>query len=152
MPCSSVARQRRYEQFLIDRKFFPAIAIAEVALLRALRAGRLGKEGQAGDDELARLKELYQDTIRKAAPTARELTSVGKQITVTGRSLEKLWPNRATTKATVARLAELRRSIAGQGRDELRTNTAVSSNGNGTPPAVASNGQRRRPVGEGISS
>jgi CHAT domain-containing protein/pimeloyl-ACP methyl ester carboxylesterase len=140
------------EQFLIDRKFFPAIAIAEVALLRALRNGRLGKEGQAGDDELARLKDLYQETIRKAAPTARELTSVGKQITVTGRSLEKLSPNRATTKATVARLAELRRSIAGKARDERGTNTAVSSNGSGTRPAVASNGQPRRPVGEGISS
>lgn len=157
--CEVTARER----FLIDRKFFTAIAKADTALVRALRAGSLGRDDQTGADEVAHLKTLYQEVIRKAAPTASELTSVGRQISITARSLEKLTSTRGTTKTTVARLAELRRSIAGEDSDGEGFSAPGVSNGDGPHHAGSSNGQRsstngaapkrrRRPSGAGMSS
>ena len=84
--CEATARER----FSIDRSFFTAIGIADAALVRALRSGRLGQDGQAGDDEVVRLQTSLPGSRQWLAPTACELDSVGKQIDITGRLLEKI--------------------------------------------------------------
>jgi pimeloyl-ACP methyl ester carboxylesterase/tetratricopeptide (TPR) repeat protein len=143
------------EQFSIDRKFFTAIGIADAALVRALRSGRLGQDGQAGDDEIAQLQSSFEEVIQLAGPTTSELDSVGKQIDITGRLLTKILPNRASTRTTVARLAELRARIAGDERPGQGTGAASSPGGDRVRPAKPTAAQRkppkRKPGGEGIS-
>ena len=104
------------EGFRKDRKFWTAIATADAGLVRALRTGRLGLVGQDGDDELGRLASVYQDVIREAAPTARELYGVGRHIEIIAVLLGRLSPRRPATKKTIARLTELRIKITGDVR------------------------------------
>ena len=49
----------------------------------------------------------------KAAPTARELDSVDTQLRIISVLLGKLGPERLATRTSIARLAELRCTIAG---------------------------------------
>ena len=105
------------ERFSIDRSFFTAVARADVALVRALRSGRLGQDGQVGDQEVVTLHELFQEIVNDTAPTAFELDSVCMQIDITRRLFKKIVPNRASTRATIARLAELRSLIGGDHRN-----------------------------------
>ncbi len=104
------------ERFATDRKFFTAVGMADAHLVRALMADRLSPNDDAADKELDRLHEKYQQVIKQAAPTASELDSVVGQLDSIANLLEKLAPeDRATeTKATVARLKELRRRISGE--------------------------------------
>ncbi|MFY9918741.1 MAG: CHAT domain-containing protein [Mycobacterium sp.] len=104
------------ERFATDRKFFTAVGMADAHLVRALMADRLSPNDDAADQELDRLHEKYQQVIKQAAPTASELDSVVGQLDSIANLLEKLAPeDRATeTKATVARLKELRRRISGE--------------------------------------
>jgi hypothetical protein len=149
--CEATAR----EQFSIDRKFFTAMDMANAALVRALRSGRLGQDGQAGDDEVAQLQTSFEEVVELAGPTASELDSVGKQIDITGRLLTKILPNRASTRTTVARLAELRARIADDERPGQGTGAASSPGGDRVRPAKPTAAQRkppkRKPGGEGIS-
>ena len=145
--CRATARER----FSVDRKFYTAIGIADTDLVRALRSGRLGQDGQPGDEELALLQTVYQDVIRDAVPTASDLDSVSTHIDLTRRLLNKLLPDAADTPATIDRLGELRRKIAGEpdtgtielpGRDQAPA--AKPTAAQGKPP-------KRRPGGEGMS-
>ena len=149
--CEATARER----FAIDRKFFTAIDMANAALIRALRSGRLGQDGQAGDNEVARLQTSFEEVVELAAPTASELDSVGKQIDITGRLLQKIAPKRAGTQATIVRLSRLRGKIAGEERAEEGTGATDSPRQDRPPSAKPTAGQRkppkRRPGGEGIS-
>ena len=70
------------ERFSIDRSFFTAVAFANVALVRALRSGRLGQDGQVGDQEVVQLQEHFQEIVNDTAPTASELDSVCMQIDI----------------------------------------------------------------------
>ncbi len=90
--------------------------MADAHLVRALMADRLSQNNDAADKELDRLHEKYQQVIKQAVPTASELDSVVGQIDSIANLLEKLAPeDRVTeTDATVARLRELRRRIAGE--------------------------------------
>jgi hypothetical protein len=142
--CEVTARER----FSTDRKFFPAIALADTALIRALRSGRLGEEGPMADNEFAQIQARFKDVIDLAAPTASELSSVGKQIDVVAKLLQRIGPKNAHTRAAVARLLRLRRSIAG----EERTEVTGSPDGVGVRSVIATNGQRRKPAGDGISA
>ena len=81
------------ERFSIDRSFFTAVARADVALVRALRSGRLGQDGQVGDQEVVTLHELFQEIVNDTAPTASELDSVCMQIDIICRLFEKIEPN-----------------------------------------------------------
>jgi len=125
------------EGFRKDRKFWTAIATADAGLVRALRTGRLGLVGQDGDDELDRLASVYQDVIREAAPTARELYGVGRHIEIIAVLLGRLSPRRPATKKTIARLTELRIKITGDVR-------AAPGSPAGEPP-----GPEQAPPGNG---
>lgn len=107
--CEGAARER----FLTDRSFFAAVVCADAALLRALMTDGLGRNDDAGDSELRRLKADYRDAVVQAAPTVGELDSVVTQIRLIEALLTKLRQNQRATKSTVGRLAELRRSITG---------------------------------------
>jgi hypothetical protein len=89
--CKATAKER----FGTDRKFFTAIAMADAELVRALRSGRLGQVGPAGDAQVVELQTVYQEVIRDAAPNARELHSVGRHIDIIGIVLDKLAPGPA---------------------------------------------------------
>ena len=149
--CAATARER----FSIDRKFFTAIDMANAAMVRAFRSDRLGQDGQAGDDEVVRLQTSFEEVVELAGPTASELDSVGKQIDIIGRLLKKIFPNRASTRATLARLSQLRGRIAGEDRSE-GTGAAGSPGGDRVRPAKPTPVQRkppkRKPGGEGISA
>ncbi len=106
--CEAIAHVR----FSIDRKFFTAVTIADAALVRALRSGRLGQAGEAGDREVARLLPPYQEVVELAMPSPRDLDSVCTHIDITGKLLMKIHPDRASSRTTAAHLAELRRRIA----------------------------------------
>ena len=145
------------EQFSIDRKFFTAVALADAALVRALRSGRLGQDGQAGDQEVVRLQNIFLEVVNDTAPTAGDLDSVCTQIDITGRLLTKILPKRASTRTTVARLAELRAMIAGEDRGAQSTGTSGPPGQDrdqaspAEPTAVQPKPPKRRPGGEGIS-
>jgi tetratricopeptide (TPR) repeat protein len=149
--CAATARER----FSIDRKFFTAIDMANAAMVRAFRSDRLGQDGQAGDDEVVRLQTSFEEVVELAGPTASELDSVGKQIDIIGRLLKKIFPNRASTRATLARLSQLRGRIAGEDGSE-GTGAAGSPGGDRVRPAKPTPVQRkppkRKPGGEGISA
>jgi CHAT domain-containing protein len=104
------------ERYVTDRKFYTAIGMADAHLARALMEDRLSRSNDAADKELNRLHEKYQQVIKQAAPNASELDSVVGQIDSIANLFEKLAPeDQATqTDATVARLRELRRRIAGE--------------------------------------
>ena len=92
--------------------------------------------------------------MKLAGPTAGELDSVGKQIDITGRLLQKIAPRRASTKATVARLSELRGRIAGEERAEEGTGATEPRQdqpNSAKPTAAQRKPPKRRPGGEGIS-
>ncbi len=132
--CEATARDRvRTDR---QRKFWTAIAIADSALVRALRSGRLGQDGQVGDDEGMKLQTVYQDVIRDAVPSARELHSVGRHIDIIAVLLGKLSPRRQTTKATMARLTELRAKLVWDARGEQGTGTKQPSGSAQAPPAA----------------
>jgi tetratricopeptide (TPR) repeat protein len=149
--CEATARER----FSIDRKFSTAIDVANAAMVRALRSDRLGQDGPAGDDEVVRLQTIFEEVIELAGPTASELDSVGKQMDIIGRLLKKIFPNRAGTRATVARLSQLRGRIAAEDGSE-ETGAAGSPGGDRVRPAKPTPVQRkppkRKPGGEGISA
>ena len=149
--CEATARER----FSIDRKFSTAIDMANAAMVGAFRSDRLGQDGQAGDDEVVRLQTSFEEVVELAGPTASELDSVGKQIDIIGRLLKKIFPNRASTRATLARLSQLRGSIAGEDGSE-GTGAAGSPGGDRVRPAKPTPVQRkppkRKPGGEGISA
>ena len=125
------------ERFRTDRKFFTAIAIADAGLVRALRSGRLGQVGQAGDDEVVELQTVYQEVIRDAAPNARELHSVGRHIDIIGMCSTSSRPGARTTKTTVARLTELRAKLVWDDRGTQGAGTA------GDPPKPAKRAARK---------
>ena len=145
--CEATARER----FSIDRDFFTAMDMAYTALVRALRAGRLGQDGQAGDNEIAQIQTRFKEVIDLAAPTASQLDSVGKQIDIICRVLENISPKHASTRTTVARLAELRARIAGDER-------VGQSNGMKDPPTqdqpivAEPTAEEDEPGGGGLSS
>jgi tetratricopeptide (TPR) repeat protein len=149
--CEATARER----FSIDRKFFTAIDIANAAMVHALRSDRLGQDGQAGQDEVLRLQSIFVEVVELAGPTASELDSVGKQIDIIGKLLKKIFPNRASTPATLARLSHLRGRITGDDGSE-GTGAAGSPGGDQVRPAKSTPVQRkppkRSPGGEGISA
>jgi hypothetical protein len=149
--CEATARER----FSIDRKFFTAIDIANAAMVHALRSDRLGQDGQAGQDEVLRLQSIFVEVVELAGPTASELDSVGKQIDIIGKLLKKIFPNRASTPATLARLSHLRGRITGDDGSE-GTGAAGSPGGDRARPAKPTPVQRkppkRKPGGEGISA
>ncbi|MFV8167627.1 tetratricopeptide repeat-containing protein [Mycobacterium sp. 134] len=149
--CEATARER----FSIDRTFYTAVAIADAALVRALRSGRLGRNGQAGQQEVARLLTRFEEVVQLAAPTASNLDSVCTHLDVTSRLLIKIHPNRASSRITVAHLDELRRSIGGDERNGQSPEPPVSTNQtNGSSPKPAAGQPKppsRRPGGVGIS-
>jgi hypothetical protein len=149
--CEATARER----FSIDRKFSTAIDMANAAMVRALRSDRLGQDGQAGEDEVVRLQASFEEVVELAGPTASELDSVGKQIDIIGRLLKKIFPNRASTQTTLARLSQLRGRITGENGSE-GTGAAGTPGGDRARPAKPTPVQRkppkRKPGGEGISS
>jgi hypothetical protein len=110
-----------HERFSIDRSFSTAVAFANVALVRALRSGRLGQDGHVGDQEVVQLQEQFQEIVNDTAPTASELDSVCMQIDIIERLFKKIAPKRASTRATVARLAELRSRIGCDDRNGQST-------------------------------
>jgi hypothetical protein len=124
-------------------------------MVRALRSDRLGQNGQAGDAEVLRLQTSFEEVVKLAGPTASELNSVGTQIDIIGRLLKKIFPNRASTRATLARLSQLRRRIAGED-DSEGTGAAGSPGADRVPPAKPTPVQRkppkRKPGGEGVSA
>lgn len=149
--CEATARER----FSIDRAFFTAVDMAGAAMVRALRSDRLGQDGQTGDDEVVRLQASFEEVVKLAGPTADELDSVGKQIDITGRLLQKIAPKRASTPVTIARLSRLRARIAGEDRaeDGLRgTDPPVQDQpAPAKPTAAQCKPLTPRPGGEGIS-
>ena len=151
--CEATAR----EKFSVDRRFFTAMDMAYTALVRALRSGRLGQDGQAGDNEVAQLQTSFEEVVDLAAPTASELDSIGRQIDIIGRVLGKIWPNRASTRATIARLSRLSERIAGEDRGAQSTGTCGPPGQDqdqaspAEPTAVQRKSPKRRPGGEGIS-
>jgi CHAT domain-containing protein len=107
--CEAYARER----FLIDRTFFTAIGRADAGLVRALVTGGLGGDNTAAAKEFGDLQALFEDVVKQAAPTASELDSVDTHIRITSVMLDKLGPKRRATRTSIARLAELRRTLAG---------------------------------------
>ncbi len=151
--CEATAR----EKFSVDRRFFTAMDMAYTALVRALRSGRLGQDGQAGDNEVAQLQTSFEEVVDLAAPTASELDSIGRQIDIIGRVLGKIWPNRASTRATIARLSRLSERIAGEDRGArapepaaLRVRVRIRHPPRNRLPCSASR-PSAGPGGEGIS-
>ena len=148
--CEATARER----FRNDRKFWTAVATADAGLVRALRTGRLQLDDQDGDDEVVRLQTVYQDVIREAAPTARELHGVGRHIEIIAVLLDRLSPeNDPATQRTVARLTELRIKITGDVRGAKGTTAEAPPDPDQAPPAeeapkVAKKtaGQRKSPA------
>ncbi|MGV0823558.1 tetratricopeptide repeat-containing protein [Mycobacterium syngnathidarum] len=143
-----------HEQFSTDRRFYTAVSIADAALVRALRSGRLGQNGQAGEQALAHLLAHFQEVVLLAVPTLGNLDSVCTHLDVTGRLLMKIQPNRASSRMTVAHLAELCRRISGDQRNGHGVEPAASAIRNGSAPkpvAGRPKPPRRRPAGEGMS-
>ncbi len=105
-----------------------------------------------GDQEVVTLHELFQEIVNDTAPTASELDSVCMQIDIIGRLFKKIVPNRASTRATIARLAELRSLIGG---DDRNGHSAAIPGQDQQPtakqPAVQHKPPKRRPGGEGMS-
>jgi len=99
------------ERFHNDRAFSTAIGIAESALVRALPT-LLGSDG----DEAERVRAAYQKVIRETAPSAAELAAADKQLEFAALLLAKLRPGDTAAEKTIARLAELRATIAGEVR------------------------------------
>lgn len=157
--CEATARER----FSVDRTFYTAVAIADAALVRALRSGRLGRNGHAGQQEVARLLTRFEEVVQLAAPTQSNLDSVCTHLDVTSRLLTKIHPNRASSRITVAHLDELRRRIGGDQRNGQSPEPKVSTNQtngsspnqtNGSSPKTTAGQPKppsRRPGGVGIS-
>ncbi|KLO52731.1 hypothetical protein ACT17_12680 [Mycolicibacterium conceptionense] len=143
-----------HEQFSIDRRFYTAVSIADAALVRALRSGRLGQNGQAGEQEVAQLLAHFQEVVVLAVPSLGNLDSVCTHLDVTGKLLTKIQPNRASSRMTVANLAELCRRISGDQRNGHVVEPVAAASRNGSAPKAATGRPkppRRRPGGEGIS-
>lgn len=143
-----------HEQFSIDRRFYTAVSIADAALVRALRSGRLGQNGQAGEQEVAQLLAHFQEVVVLAVPSLGNLDSVCTHLDVTGKLLTKIQPNRASSRMTVANLAELCRRISGDQRNGHVVEPVAAASRNGSAPKPATGRPkppRRRPGGEGIS-
>lgn len=141
--CEATARER----FSIDRTFFTAVSIADAALVRALRSGRLGQNGQAGEQEVAQLLTRFEEVVRLAAPTSGNLDSVCAHLDVTGKLFIKVQPNRTSSRTTVAHLAELCRRISGNQRNGQSPEPA----GAAKSAAVQARPPGRKPGGVGIS-
>lgn len=107
--CRTNARDR----FQSERWFMRAATLADVEFVRALMSGVLGEADEGGDHEADRLVAMYREVIAKAAPDARDLDSVLRQLDITGRLLGKLRPDEPATAVTTARLTRLCRGIRG---------------------------------------
>ena len=84
---------------------------------RSDRAGS-GRTARWGDQEVVTAPGASsRKSSMTLAPTASELDSVCMQIDIIGRLFKKIAPNRASTRATIARLAELRSLIGGDDRN-----------------------------------
>ncbi len=107
------------ERFSIDRSFFTAVARADVAVVRALRSGRLAQNDQVGAQEVGTLHDVFREIVNDTAPTASELDSVCMQIDIICKLVENIKPDKPTRRATVvARLADLRSRIGCDDRND----------------------------------
>jgi hypothetical protein len=68
------------------------------------------------DDEAGRVRAAYQKVIRETSPSAGELAAADKQLELAALLLAKLTPGDTAAEKTIARLAELRATIAGEVR------------------------------------
>ena len=85
----------------------------DAGLVRALVTGRLGVDDTAAVKEFGDIHALFEDVVEQAPPTAREPDSVDTHIRIISVLLCKLGPEGLATRTSIARLAELRRTIAG---------------------------------------
>jgi tetratricopeptide (TPR) repeat protein len=108
--CDSIVAER----FADDHSFFNALGIAESRLVRILRRGGLGEQGEGADAELAAIESLFRQVIAGTAPNGRELNSVYTQIDSICSLLQKLSGERASTAVTISRLTQLRQSIGAE--------------------------------------
>lgn len=119
--CETTARER----FPIDRKFRTALTIADAALVRALRSGRLAQNGQTGDREVTRLLACFDEVVRMTAATATRVDTVCTHIETTSRIITKVLPD-GESRMTAANLAELRRRIGCEQRNGCDGEVAVT--------------------------
>jgi tetratricopeptide (TPR) repeat protein len=103
------------ERFQTNQTFFEAVNGPDAALLRALASGDLGKADKEAQREIDRLVHTYIEVIRRAHPSGREIDSAISQMELTENLINKLWPENAQTRSTVAALARIRTAIAGTG-------------------------------------
>jgi tetratricopeptide (TPR) repeat protein len=109
------------ERFAASRNFFEAVAIPDVALVRALCTGALARPEERGRD-IERLARLYQETIKQTLPSSREINSALGQIEIIAVLVEKLDGQNEAAKSTASALRALGQAITGESR-------ATSANG-----------------------
>ncbi|MBU8817758.1 CHAT domain-containing protein [Mycolicibacterium goodii] len=114
--CETAARER----FSADRRFFTALTVADAALVRALRSGRLAQNGQAGDREITQLRARFDEVVELAAPTSGHPESVCTHIGLTSRIVRTILPRNAN-QMIADNLDELRRRIRCDQRNGQRT-------------------------------
>lgn len=124
--CAAVADER----FRTDHKFFTAVGRPDAAFVRALMSGVLQHDEKAAREEVAQLAAAYQEVVKLALPSARELDSATRQFNDIAKLLETLAPGQPGTKVAIAALSELQTAVVGA------TRSAAGPSGEaGSPPA-----------------
>ena len=115
---SSEAAARK--RFGANQKFFDAVAIPDVALIRALSRGVLARVPDSLDT-IDRLCGLYRETFRVALPSAREKDSVLNHIERTASLAEKLGGRKGSALTTATALRSLREALREQASQSAQT-------------------------------
>lgn len=115
---------------------FDAVAIPDLAVVRALATGSLTADGA----EVDRIVALYQDVFRRVSASARQIESAIGQL----QSLAGILDGRADGEAAALALRRIRARLTGQPDPEHPGRTTKRSSGK--RPAPNARRRRRRPL------
>ncbi len=145
------------ERFARSKDFFDAAAVGDAALTRALRVKSLAAGADSAVPEADRIAALYEQAIRLASATPRQIDSTTKQIELLERMIGLLAPDDAGRR-TQTMLAAIRARMGGEtirsGGAEPRSASPATRPKNGAQRAsrpaakvAAKSGKRRRSSG-----